>query len=143
MTKGDEGGEQPGRRGRTRLLRVRVTEGDLQRWQAAAAGNGVSNLSRWLRGVADQAAACGDDPNAWRRELARMMRDLNAGIGNNLNQIARSVAHADPDGLCSVALARMAKEFADLRRDVRAHLLGGVRTPRRASRRQARTGDFS
>jgi hypothetical protein len=140
--KNGQGGEA-GRVGRTRILRVRVSEGELQRWRAAATRTGVKKLSRWVRASADQAAACGDDPLAWRRDLAVLLRDMNAGVGNNINQLVRRMAHSDPEGPCALALARMADDLAGLRHDVRAHLLGGVRSGRRASRQPTATSGAS
>ncbi len=143
MTEVGKDGGTSKRNRRSRLLRIRVNEDDVQRWQAAAACKGVHNLSRWLRAAADQASACGDDPVAWRRDLAALLRDLNSGVGNNLNQLARRVARDDPEGLCALTLASMAEDLAGLRHDVRVHLLGGLHVGRRANRRRMPTGGGS
>lgn len=121
----------PERRGR--LLRVRVQQSDLTRWRAAAERQGVHNLSAWLRALADQAVACGTDPAGWRHDLARMLRDLNAGVGNNLNQIARTLAPGEALDEINGPLGHLADELGLLRRDIRAHLIGRP-LPRRRSR---------
>jgi len=124
MTTGNKERETGSRIRRTRLVRVRVSEDELQRWRTAAAHHGVTNLSRWLRSLADQTAACGDNPMAWRRDLSRMLRDLNSGVGNNLHQIARGLTAVDPALPSPQSLDRLAGDFAAMRSEIRAHLLG-------------------
>ena len=121
---------------RTRLMRVRVQQSDLARWRVAAEGQGVHNLSGWLRALADQAVACGADPLGWRHDLSRMLRDLNAGVGNNLNQIARAMAVSGALEGTDATLGQLAEELRLLRQDIRAHLIG-----RPPARRRIRTRD--
>lgn len=126
---------------RHRLLRIRVLPDELARWRAAAEQQGSQNLSGWLRALADQAAACGEDPRAWRRDLARLSRDLNAGLGNNLNQIARALAAEDADAATAEHLARLASELGGLRRAVTAHLRGSNPSHRRTGAKPASKGE--
>lgn len=124
---------------RGRLLRVRVHEADLARWREAARRHRVNSLSRWLRAAADQAVACGDDPLGWRRDLSAMLRSLNGGVGNNLNQIARALIGGNGLDGCADALARIADDLAGLRQEIRAHLLG-TGMPRRRKARSVQAG---
>lgn len=122
-------------------LRVRVLPQEMERWREAARESGAPSLSGWLRALADQAVAIGDDPRAWRADLARLARDINAGIGTNLNQVAKSVHEARRRGGDSAqdrylsqaadALAAMAADLAALRAD-----LGAVLRPRHGRRKR-------
>ncbi len=76
------------------FLKFRVTPEEEQRWRAAAAA-ARTNLSAWLRGVADLSAAHGIDVTEIRSELVALRTALNRGPGNSLNQIAKAL-HVDP-----------------------------------------------
>lgn len=134
MKRRTEGAPTAARQRRGRLLRVRVHEADLDRWREAAGRHRVNNLSRWLRAAADQAVACGDDPLGWRRDLSAMLRSLNSGVGNNLNQVARALASENGADACADALSQIADDLAGLRQEIRAHLLGTVVPRRRKDR---------
>lgn len=153
-----QGGRTPpggddGRVLRADRLRVRVLPDELTRWRQAARDSGAASLSGWLRALADQAVATGDDPRAWRADLDKLARDLNAGVGANVNQIAKAVHEARRRGgdaaqnrriaQAADALAALAADLAALRADLGAVLRprhgrrkpqGGTTTPR------ARTG---
>lgn len=79
---------KPERRIREDRLRVRVFPEEIERWQAVASSQGMP-LSTWLRGLADESASLGRNSEDWRRDLSAFLRDLNSGIGANLNQIAK------------------------------------------------------
>ncbi|WP_372623857.1 hypothetical protein [Falsiroseomonas sp.] len=119
-----------GKRRRERILRLRIHAADRARWRAAAERNGVHNLSAWLRAVADQATACGTDPLAWRRHLVGFQRRLNILFEGATGVLAGGTAGlpAGPGGP-----AQIAAELSELRKDVRAVLLGR-RMPRRPRR---------
>lgn len=137
-------------------LRVRVLPEEIRRWRAAAAAQGGRSLSGWLRAVADQTAACDGDPLAWRRDLATFARDLNAGIGNNLDRLiavtsgTRGLTIETGERLAD-AVAVIADELALLSAAVQAHLLrngspkrrGGCRSPRRAHSKAGSAGGTS
>ena len=123
---------------RPRLLRVRVHDAELARWRASAKQNRVTSLSRWLRAVADQAVACGDDPAAWRRDLAALLRSVNA-IGNNMNQIARAAACGSLPANAAV-LEQTAGEVQALGSEIRRQLLGRAARTARSARTKAGTG---
>ena len=122
-------------------LRVRVLPQEMERWREAARESGAASLSGWLRALADQAVATGDDPRAWRAALAKLARDINAGIGTNLNQVAKAVHEArrrggnsaQDQGLSQAAdaLAAMAADLKALRAD-----LGAVLRPRHGRRQR-------
>ena len=71
-------------------LRIRVTEDELSRWKGAAASHGLP-VSTWMRSIADEAAATGQNGRAVAAELAQLRSDIARGIGNNLNQIAHRI----------------------------------------------------
>ena len=79
---------KPTRPTREDRLRVRVFPDEIERWQAIAQSHGMP-LSTWLRALADESASIGRDPDDWKRELSRFLRDLNSGVGANLNRIAK------------------------------------------------------
>ncbi len=89
---------------------------------------------------------------AWRRDLAVLIRDLNSGVGNNLNQLNRTAARAltpETGERLADALALLAVELVALRGAVQAHLLrhgspkrrGGGRRPRAGASAGRRAGD--
>lgn len=110
-----------GKRRRERILRLRIHAADLVRWRAAAERGGVHSLSAWLRAAADQAAACGPDPLAWRRDLVSLQRRLNSILEGTLAGIPQGVAVPATD---PVVPTQIAMEIGTLRREVRAVLLG-------------------
>ncbi|MFL1461618.1 hypothetical protein ACI6QG_05410 [Roseococcus sp. DSY-14] len=122
-------------------LRIRVLPAEMDRWRKASRESGAASLSGWLRALADQAVATGDDPKAWRADLARLARDINVGVGANLNQLTTAVYDAQRRGgdaaqgrrlgQMSDALAAMAADLAALRAD-----LGAVLRPRHGRRKQ-------
>lgn len=126
-------------------LRVRVLPDEMARWRAAAQASGCKGLSTWLRAIADEAAAAGDDPRAWRADLARVLRDLNAGVGTNLNSLARGVHEARRRGgdraadarlaAAEGSLAAMAADLAAMRAAILALL--APRRPRRCQSGEA------
>lgn len=127
--------EKAGRPQRRGLLRIRAQLAEIERWRAAAGRQGVKNLSGWLRSIADEQVACGSDPLAWRRDLARLARDLNSGLGNNLNQLARSASVGTIDAATTESLARLASELAALRQAIHTHLMCGRQSRRRPAAR--------
>jgi hypothetical protein len=123
---------------RPKLLRVRVHEAELARWRASAGQHGVHNLSRWLRAVADQAVACGEDPVGWRRDLAALLRSVNA-VGNNINQIARTPACGGRPADAAM-LEQSAEAVTALSREIRSHLLAQAPRAARGGRMRAGAG---
>jgi hypothetical protein len=123
---------------RPKLLRVRVHEAELARWRASAGQHGVHNLSRWLRAVADQAVACGEDPVGWRRDLAVLLRSVNA-VGNNMNQIARTAASRGLPANAAM-LEQTAGEVKALSGEIRRQLFGQAARTVRGPRTRAGTG---
>lgn len=141
---------------RENMLRVRVLSEEIRRWRAAATAQGGRSLSGWLRAVADQAAACDGDPLAWRRDLATFARDINSGIGSNLQRLVAVTSRThrlSPEAGERLAhtLAVMADELALLRAAVQAHLLrngspkrrGGCRSPQRGHSEAGSAGGTS
>ena len=104
------------------------------RLAAGAHAAGYRDVSAWCRGTL--LAACGGEAppvldEAASRELERLRRDLNSGVGSNLNQAlahanarARAGQAADADGLlAAVAAAQTALEAlrSDLARVLAPH----------------------
>ena len=81
----------PDRPRRESMLRVRMGGDEHDRWQAAAEIAGHPSLSSWVRSLADEAAATGSDGRAVLATLVALRTDLARGIGNNVNQLARSI----------------------------------------------------
>ncbi len=83
------------RASRTVHLGVRVLPSERVRLAAGAQAAGYRDVSAWCRGTL-LAACAGEAPpvldEAAARELERLRRDLNSGVGSNLNQ---AVAHAN------------------------------------------------
>lgn len=115
---------------RSTFVKFRTTPAEESRWRIAAASSGMS-LSAWLRSLADIAAATGANPGDVRAELVALRRDLNAGIGNNINQIAHAL-NADriagnPASSSEAALRQMADDLARIRGAIES--LMGSRAP--------------
>ena len=111
---------KPTRPTREDRLRVRVFPDEIERWQAIAQSHGMP-LSTWLRALADESASIGRDPDDWKRELSRFLRDLNSGVGANLNQIAKHLNAQKKAGsladvlACSETLKAIAVDVAIVR----------------------------
>ncbi len=122
------------------FLKFRVIPEEEQRWRAAADASG-QNLSAWLRGVADLAAAGAGavNPAEVRDALVRFRADLNRGVGNNLNQLARALngdllAEKEPSAsACEAALTRAAEDLSTMRAALQ-QALGGLSSRRRPPR---------
>lgn len=115
---------------------------EADRWRSAAATAGT-NLSAWLRGIADLAAAQGVDVTQIRAELVALRSDLNRGVGNNLNQIAMALhvgpgAARDRSARYETALVDAVDEIARIREHLEAALGGlGAKTGHRRHPAQA------
>jgi hypothetical protein len=121
-------------------LRVRVLPEETKRWQAIAKAHGMP-LSTWLRGLADESASIGRNPDEWKRELSRFLRDLNSGVGANLNQIAKHLNAQKKAGnpvdvlACAETLKAIAQDIAVIRRQAEALLGVSVGRPQRNRQR--------
>jgi hypothetical protein len=118
-------------------LRVRVFPEETERWHAIAKAHGMP-LSTWLRGLADESASIGRNPDDWKRELSRFLRDLNSGVGANLNQIAKHLNAQKKAGNPADVLAfqetlnAIAHDVSIMREQAEALLGASVSRPRRA-----------
>lgn len=77
------------------FMGIRMLPSERARVNAAAAASGLRDASRWAR--TSLLAACEREPlpmasEAALAEVARLRRDLNSGVGSNLNQ---ALAHAN------------------------------------------------
>ena len=128
---------KPLRRTREDRLRVRVFPEETHVWQAIARAHGMP-LSTWLRGLADESASIGRNPDDWKRELSRFLRDLNSGVGANLNQIAKHLNAQKKAGNPADVLAfqetlkAIAVDVAIMREQAETLLGASVSRPRRA-----------
>ena len=101
-------------------LHVRVVPSEMTRWRTIAKAAGLP-LSTWLRGLADEAAATGRDPTAWRKDCQHLLRTLNSGVGNDLNQLTkllhteRKAGHQSDLGGAEQALAAMTRDVTAMR----------------------------
>lgn len=123
---------------RSIFIKFRTTPAEERRWRGAADSSGM-NLSAWLRSLADIAAATGANPADVRAELVALRRDLNAGIGNNVNQIAHAI-NADlkvgnPASPSEAALRQMADDLTRIRGSIESLMGSRAPTAPRASRR--------
>ncbi|MCY3878386.1 MAG: MobC family plasmid mobilization relaxosome protein [Rhodobacteraceae bacterium] len=98
---------------RDRVLRGRVSEEELERWRSLASAAGMP-LSGLVRNSMDRVRPWSAED---RRERAMLLRQL-AGIGNNLNQIARRVNTAARAGGRVAVLAELSV-IADRLKDIR------------------------
>jgi hypothetical protein len=55
--------------------------------------------------LADESASLGRNPEDWRRDLSAFLRDLNSGVGANLNQIAHHLNAQKKAGASADVLA--------------------------------------
>lgn len=126
---------------RDEFLKIRVAPEEIARWRAAAAAAAAAagtNLSDWMRGVADLSAADGVVPSQVRAKLVTLRTEMNRGPGNNLNQIAKAL-HVEPSNpvACGFryegALVTAADDIARIRELLERALgkLGAKGCPRR------------
>lgn len=101
---------------RDTIIRIRVTQGGKERWQAVASQAGMP-LSEWLRAAARAAARGTLDDRSLREEVVRLRTELNRA-GSNLNQ-ALALAHAGhldreriEQAIADIAALRQAVESA-------------------------------
>ena len=106
------------RASRTVHLGVRVLPSERVRLAAGAKAAGYRDVSAWCRGTL--LAACDRESlpvldDAAARELERLRRDLNSGVGSNLNQglahanaLVRAGQAVDEDGLLAAVVAAQA-----------------------------------
>jgi hypothetical protein len=131
---------KPTRPTREDRLRVRVFPEETKRWQAIAKAHGMP-LSTWLRGLADESASIGRNPDDWKRELSRFLRDLNSGVGANLNQIAKHLNAQKKAGnpvdvlACQETLNSIAVDVALMRERAETLLCASVSRPRKGRTR--------
>lgn len=69
------------------IYKIRLPDDERAAMQAAADAAGLP-LGAWLKRVGLLAAQSRVDPAELLTELRRIRRDLNSGVGNNLNQLA-------------------------------------------------------
>lgn len=112
---------------RTAFVTVRALPSEKIRLRAAAKRAGYRDTSSWARGVL-LAAATGDDAprldDGVATEIARLRRDLNSGIGSNLNQ---ALLHANTNvragtAIDEAALATIVSEARDVLEGLRSDL---------------------
>lgn len=100
-----------------------ITAGQRTAWQAAAKAAGAT-LSSWVREAADAAALTGATAATLRGDLVTLRAELNRGVGNNLNQLARTLNIARKEGRAidpadhTAALKAAAADLAGLRRQM-------------------------
>ena len=109
------------------FLRVRMGSDESARWTAAAQSVGHPSLSSWIRALADEAAATGNNGCAVTAALVGLRQDLAQGIGNNLNQLAK-VAN-QRQGIDSQAIALASRDVEAARRAV-TKAVAVIRPPR-------------
>lgn len=108
-------------------LRIRVTDEEMQRWRTAAESHGLP-VSAWMRSLADEAAATGQNGRELATQLIALRTDLARGVGNNLNQLAHGAnMHGHVDG---EALGDAANAVRDAQRDIE-RVLRMVKPPKR------------
>lgn len=105
---------------------IRLTPSQASAWREAASCAGYSNLSAWLRSVAQQAIKTGVTGQEIASELAGLRQELSA-IGNNLNQLTR-YAHRTQQAPDVTALIH---EIHAVTREVHRSLLSLNRVKRR------------
>lgn len=119
-----------------------VTAGQRTAWQAAAKAAGTT-LSSWVREAVDAAALTGATAATLRGDLVTLRAELNRGVGNNLNQLARTLNIARKEGTAidpaghAAALKAAAADLAGLRRQMDTLL----RRLERRGRKLTRPGD--
>lgn len=89
---------------RTAFVTVRTLPSEKIRLRAAAKKAGYRDTSSWARGILLSATTGEDAPrldDAAAAEIARLRRDLNSGIGANLNQ---ALTHANTNARMGVAI---------------------------------------
>ena len=109
------------------FLRVRMGDDEAVRWQTAAEIAGHPSLSSWVRALADEAAATGNNGRSITVALVALRADLARGVGNNLNQLAR---HANEGhGIDSQAIATATRDI-ELTRRALSRAIAVIRPPR-------------
>ena len=89
---------------RTAFVTVRALPSEKIRLRAAAKRAGYRDTSAWARGILLAAATGEDSPRldeGAAAEIARLRRDLNSGIGANLNQ---ALTHANMNARVGTAI---------------------------------------
>jgi hypothetical protein len=116
-----------------------VGAGQRAAWSAAAETAGLA-LACWLREAADAAMVAGATAADLRADLMALRTELGRGVGNNLNQIARSLnidlrARRPADGAAhAAALLTAARELTAIRRKAEALLRRVERAGQRGRR---------
>lgn len=122
------------RASRTVHLGVRVLPSERVRLAAEAKAAGYRDVSAWCRGTL--LAACGGEAppvldETASRDLERLRRDLNSGVGSNLNQaLAHANVHAKAGRLVNLDVLLAAVAAAQVALEALRGDLGKVLGPR-------------